>query len=599
MPGSDLETWGNVLNDFLAQALNGDGTLKTHGHNEVDVSGLVADLANKSPIGHTHVGSGDRLANPTGNVTTDTATLTGLTAGSHQLGPGTYIVNPITLGTDYVMLRGDPNKRTTIQLVSQAGGVNQPIFNVTGKNIYLEDIILDGNGSTIGSGNYWSGVIMVNPGADDFTLMKCRVQNSARSGVYAFGYTGTQVYNMRIERCEFTNIGRTGAGNGGAGIMLDGGINDYVIEENRAYGTLSSNFLKVKVNTSVNCVGGRVVNNNLDFRSCTTFDATNSALGLEFWNGAYNTRVTDNQVYGPNTIPTTGHFWGISFGDARGSVCSSNEVIGGTNIQAMEYGLEVGECPSITLTNNYVANCIYGSNFTNNNPLPSHSIIITGNTYENCYENAIVSDSSPSAFKITSCTFIDCGIAYLFFNSINAGGGDGTVRDGIVSACTFQVRNQTRLHAEGAIFGIYLLGSDSTRIARVTIADCNFGPYPGGTSSIGMQPIEINNPRGVKVHHCNFDGARPDTVTANAVRAINGYCGDLHVDHCTAVNFTTEFAFTSPPAAAPLSTFEFNTLGTLAISSSANGPNTVIYWSTADGRLHVRNSAGTDAAVGP
>jgi hypothetical protein len=511
---------------------------------------------------------------------------------------GTYILAPMTL-TAAARFRGAGRDLSIIKLKGQAGGVNVAVFTVSADKCSFEDLGFHGNGTTIGSGNYWGGLIQVTGGTDDCTIRRCAFQTTGRTAIYATGSGGTQIYRLRVDDCTFTDIGRSGAANGGACVMLDGGVNDSQITDCYAFGTLTSNFLKVKVNTGVNCLGTYVRGNLLDYSACTTFDATNSALGIELWNGAWNSRVEENIVYGPNTIPVAGEFWAVSFGDARGSVCSENQIIGGTNIQAAAFGIEVGECPSFTMRGNHISNVKTGSNFTNNNPLPSHSIIIEGNTYENCYENGIISDSAPSAFKIIGNTFIDCGVAYIFFNSVNVGGGDGTVKGGIVSSCTFQVKNQTRLHAETAIFGVYVLGADSTKIARVTIADCNFIPYPGGTSTIGMTPVEVNNPRGVKIHHCNFDGARPDTGAAQAVRAINGYCGDLHVDHCTAVNFVTEFAFTSPPAAAPQSTFEFNTLGSLAIVSSANGPNVVMYWSTADGRLHVRNQAGTDAAVGP
>jgi hypothetical protein len=39
-PGSDQDTWGNVLNDFLSQSLNGDGSLKS---SAVSASGAATD----------------------------------------------------------------------------------------------------------------------------------------------------------------------------------------------------------------------------------------------------------------------------------------------------------------------------------------------------------------------------------------------------------------------------------------------------------------------------------------------------------------------------------------------------------------------------
>lgn len=47
VPGSDNNTWGDVLNDFLGVSLNSDGTLKTIAQS--NVNGLVSGLASKAP----------------------------------------------------------------------------------------------------------------------------------------------------------------------------------------------------------------------------------------------------------------------------------------------------------------------------------------------------------------------------------------------------------------------------------------------------------------------------------------------------------------------------------------------------------------------
>lgn len=514
--------------------------------------------------------------------------------------PGqTFIVNTMTLNKPGITVQISDS--TIVKLKSQSGGAQTPLFNITASNMRIMGGTLDGNsgGISAGTGNYWNGLIQMTGGCSDVQIRNVKIQNTARGGIYVNDATLT-FPRIVIDQCDFTGIGLGGAGNGGACIMFDGGVIDSRITKCHAYGRLSSNFLKMKVNNNGNCVGNEIDSNHLDYRTNTTFDGTNSCLGIEMWNGSWGTRCHHNHVYGPNTVPTTGAFWGISCGDARGSVVDSNVVIGSsTNIQAMTYGIEVGECPSLVVSNNQVSWCTFGSNATNNNPLPSHSINFTGNTWQNCFTNGVVIDSAPSGVKFNGDTFIDCGQAYIFFNSFNTGGGDGTIKDAVISACSFQIQNQTRLHPEGSIFGIYILGLDSTKIARVTVANCNFGPYPGGTSTVGLVPIEINNPRGVKMHHCNFDGARPSDLTAQASRAIVGFCSDLHVDHCTAVNFSTDFAFTNPQVAGPLSTFEFNSIGTLLIQgSTANGPNVVTYWDLPTGTMHVRQQNGVDFAVG-
>ncbi|MDB5688107.1 MAG: hypothetical protein JWR77_2696, partial [Rhizorhabdus sp.] len=45
-PGSDDGTWGNILNEFLSVAHNGDGSLKNLTQSQID--GLVAALATKT-----------------------------------------------------------------------------------------------------------------------------------------------------------------------------------------------------------------------------------------------------------------------------------------------------------------------------------------------------------------------------------------------------------------------------------------------------------------------------------------------------------------------------------------------------------------------
>lgn len=56
-PGSDTNTWGNILNEFLNQAHNSDGSLKD--------TGILTDKANDSAVvhntGNENVG-GDKIS---------------------------------------------------------------------------------------------------------------------------------------------------------------------------------------------------------------------------------------------------------------------------------------------------------------------------------------------------------------------------------------------------------------------------------------------------------------------------------------------------------------------------------------------------------
>jgi hypothetical protein len=615
------------------------------------------------------------LPAPTGVPATDNAIFAALTSGFYyQAQIGTYVVDPavLTSSAASVTFLG-VHGQTIFQLSSQGGGAPAPILTIQSAavGVTFQDIIFDQNRSTIavGGGNYWSGVVNVAGGNTGTTFRRCTFQNTARSAVYANGAT-SPILNLTVDDCNFTSIGNAGAGNSGACVMFDGGVHDSKVIHSHAYGTLASNFVKVKeaelpsssttytvqagstatsiiangtpwtaaayndratirfftgalagqerlVSANTNntattvafsaapatgdtfrlypkCFATLIAENHVDFRSNTTFDATYGALGIEIFNGGWYSRVLSNHVYGPDTVPTAGYFWPISLGDARGSVVGFNEVVGGADPQASAYGIEVAECPQLEVIGNQVRNVKIGSNFTNNNPLPSHAIIISGNTYENCYENAIVSDSAPSSFKIISNTFIDCGVRYIFFNSINVGGGNGTVKSGILGLNTFQIRNQTRLDSEGHIFAVYISSQNETDISDIEFIGDIFEPHPAGIGTVALLPIQINKPRAIRISQCIFNGLAP-TGGAKEIKAIFAFSGDLHANHNTYKNFSsTSAAFCSLSAAAtaPLSTFEYNINGggngasnTHGISSDANTPFSVTWW---DANGHLR-----------
>ena len=55
-PGSDKGTWGDVLNDYLSQAHNADGTLKDLSQSKI--TNLTTDLANKVPLAQKAAANG-------------------------------------------------------------------------------------------------------------------------------------------------------------------------------------------------------------------------------------------------------------------------------------------------------------------------------------------------------------------------------------------------------------------------------------------------------------------------------------------------------------------------------------------------------------
>src|ERR1035437_905189 len=101
IPGSDKGTWGDILNNYLSQSHNSDGSLKAI--SETNITNLQTDLAAKAnttdlaPVATT--GSYTDLANkPTISTGTDASLLTTGTVADARL-PGS--AQAATLGATY------------------------------------------------------------------------------------------------------------------------------------------------------------------------------------------------------------------------------------------------------------------------------------------------------------------------------------------------------------------------------------------------------------------------------------------------------------------------------------------------------------------
>lgn len=482
--------------------------------------------------------------------------------------PMPYVLEPWAIDRPDITVRIPMG--TVLRL--DAGGAAYPLITVAASNVSITGRgTLDGAGDSIeqrspGSGAYWSGLIDIDPDLSDVTIAGLTIRNTARGGIYAYGPS----QRLTIERCCFADIGLPGAGNGGACVMLDSGICDSVVSHNRAYGRLSSNFLKVKGGAEGNSVGNEVAFNHLDYRDCTEFDDTYGALGIEMWTGAWYSRVVGNHVYGPMVKPTSGQFTGISFGDARGSVCSSNIIVGGDDLEAMQYGLEVADCPDMTLVGNSVSGAVYGVSVSNKDPEPSHALSISGGMIQRCQVAGLYVDSAPSALKVTGVSFIDCGQRFVFLNS-----NGGTLRGGAISTCSFQIKDQTLTDKDGHVYAIYAGSTSAKDVAGLTIADCQTGPYPGGTAPRGLVPLYVNAPQGVTMHHCTMDGSRPDTGKPDVATALNVAAGGFYADHNSIVGVTKNAVSFFPSEDVPLSVLESNQFGTLAIETNRHASYTV------------------------
>lgn len=109
-PGADDGIWGNVLNDFLSQSHNSDGTLKS---SSVAAAGAVQSVNSKTgnsiTLSASDVGamaSSSRVfsvAEPTGNAATDTSNIQTACDNAHSAGGGVVQLQP---GTYRIMTPG-------------------------------------------------------------------------------------------------------------------------------------------------------------------------------------------------------------------------------------------------------------------------------------------------------------------------------------------------------------------------------------------------------------------------------------------------------------------------------------------------------------
>jgi hypothetical protein len=130
---------------------------------------------------------------PTGTAATDKANLDALTGTANrvvQLRPGTYVVNPLATFAAGVVLRGWPNRQTTLQLAVQAA----PQGITLGAGGGLEGLVVDGNraGQSF-TANEWEFLVGLATGS---FVRDCRVQAIRSSAVGVFG--GDQLQQPQI-----------------------------------------------------------------------------------------------------------------------------------------------------------------------------------------------------------------------------------------------------------------------------------------------------------------------------------------------------------------------------------------------------------------
>jgi len=139
IPSGDSGTWGTILNDYLSQSINGDGTLKSAAISSAidstltalaayNTNGILTQTASDTFTGRTITGTGNRIAvtngsgvagNPTLDIGTDVVTLTDSQALTNK-----------TLTTPTISATGFTNAQHAHSAASSGGVI--PIANTSG-----------------------------------------------------------------------------------------------------------------------------------------------------------------------------------------------------------------------------------------------------------------------------------------------------------------------------------------------------------------------------------------------------------------------------------------------------------------------------------
>jgi hypothetical protein len=173
-PGSDDGTWGDILNDFLSQEHNADGTLKnavkTIGNQTISgVKTFEGNALFKSSVPWADITAFG--ADPAG-VTDSTVGIqsaidtVAVTGGKVYCPPGIYLISATIIIKSKVHLYGDstwsvygalssgiPALHTAVFKLANSSNVDMVQFPSTTKNAKLEGIILSGNNTNQSSGN--------------------------------------------------------------------------------------------------------------------------------------------------------------------------------------------------------------------------------------------------------------------------------------------------------------------------------------------------------------------------------------------------------------------------------------------------------------
>lgn len=366
--GSDLTTWGSVLNDFLSVAHNGDGTLKNYFFNVKDA--IYAGGA-----------KGDSVTDDTAAIQ---AAITAASGGGIVFFPtGSYVVSAtLALSNNNVRLMGC--QQSTLYIAAVFSGIN--LINITGQTCGVMDLNIRGVSTTYSS----------NPAVDAIQISSsrgCSVRDVVCSYINGYGLQSTSggsisndntnIENVHIfsSKAGFHILGNAGSGNDQVSYMTN--CNCDFIQNGDCY-FFEDAFDFVVTNIYGNCTAGS--GNSIHIKgNCIAIYISNIDVG------PYPGPSTGSIVLiesGPNGTPSK---IGISNGIAEGGL-NGVQITAGSLIKISNLDIFNNGTNGISVSGSSDAISIYGCQFSANGSN------IAGSRYE-------INWSATGNGEVTACIF--------------------------------------------------------------------------------------------------------------------------------------------------------------------------------------------------
>ena len=235
VPGSDNNTWGNILNDFLGVEHNADGTLKASGSlaNKADVSALATTVKQGDLL--VNVKDYGAIGNGTANDTA--AVVAALAAAANRtlyFPKGTYKVDPDALVASSPCRIVGENYISTIIISSGSGGAG---IKITATNVEVSNLYIRGYYAGIENHTYWTKIydnkLSFNTVGVDFYessyIVKCRGNEITFNNVGILIRAAAEAYELVISQNIIDN-------NNGVGIASCSSSSGLVVENNTIEG---------------------------------------------------------------------------------------------------------------------------------------------------------------------------------------------------------------------------------------------------------------------------------------------------------------------------------------------------------------------------